>query len=667
MCGIAGFLALPSDDRQQGNAVLERMGAALRHRGPDGGSCWNDPAAGIGLVHRRLAILDLSEAGLQPMHSADGRFVLSYNGEIYNHSALRRRLEAEGMLKGPWRGASDTETLLAAIDAWGVERALSEIAGMFAFAVWDRQECRLWLARDRMGEKPLYYGIQRNTLMFGSELKAIRLHPDFIGELNPASVDAMIRRGYVPGPSSIYRGIYKLPPGSLVTIDASSSGWRSELPEARHYWSPVSSFAAARTDGAASDAATMTVELEQLLSATIADQMVADVPLGSFLSGGIDSTLVTALMQAQQSKPVRTFTIGFDEEQMNEAHAAKAIARHLGTEHTEFYVTATASLDVIPRLPDIYDEPFADASQIPTHIMCTLARKHVTVALSGDGGDELFGGYNRHLVATQLTNRMMSFPAPMRRVLGAALLALPRASVASLASRMQRRTGGIDLAQMVRKLEKVAAVLNAPDQAGLYDAFVEHTTPYGSLTNVAKRTAENNPLAGICDDDPSQAFMLRDMLCYLPDDVLVKVDRAAMAASLETRAPFLDHRVVEYSHRLRPGMKIRDGKGKVILRDILTRHVPADLFERPKMGFSVPIDTWLRGPLREWTEALLSPDKLAATGMLNSHAIGKLWQEHRTGARNWAVQLWSVLMLQAWLEANGNVPVTGDARQLAHV
>ena len=650
MCGIAGAFSPTSQD-QVADAILKRMGAALLHRGPDGGACWSDQAAGIGLVHRRLAIVDLSDAGLQPMFSNGGRYVLSYNGEIYNHRAVRARLEAEQRVAGSWRGTSDTETLLGAIDAWGIDGALREIVGMFALALWDRQERRLWLARDRMGEKPLYYGIQSGVLLFGSELKAIAAHPAFRGEIDAAAVGAMTRLGYVPAPLSIYRNIAKLPAGGLLAIDLHDGRLPADLPEPDRYWTPLATFAAERAKGMLPDTSETSLQLERLLSAGIGDQMMADVPLGAFLSGGIDSTLVTALMQAQSARPVRTFTIGFEEAGFNEADGAKAVSQHLGTDHTEFYVTAQTALDVIPQLPTIYDEPFADASQIPTHIVCQMARQHVTVALSGDGGDELFGGYNRHVVATGTAERLMHLPGPVRRALGAGLLALPRNRMESLAARLQARGGfNLDLRQVIRKAEKVASVLGASDSTGLYRAFVEGGMPYGPIV-----PGEGEADAGGMSDeipgkaDLAQEIMLRDMLGYLPDDVLVKVDRAAMSVSLETRAPFLDHRVVEFSHRIPASLKVRNGRGKYILRDILDRHVPRPLIEKPKMGFTMPIEKWLRGALRDWAEALLSETALANAAFLDPAPIRRMWREHLAGERNWQIQIWSVLMLMAWL------------------
>lgn len=646
MCGIVGFMTPPTKS-SVGEAVLHRMGQALHHRGPDAGGFWADPEAGIALAHRRLAIIDLSDAGSQPMQSRDGRFVLSYNGEIYNHRELRRQLEADHGAR-QWRGGSDTETLLAAIELSGVDGALDAAAGMFAFALWDRQERCLWLARDRMGEKPLYYGLQSGVLLFASELKALRGHPAFKGDIEPAAADAMLRLGHVPAPLSIYRDIAKLPAGTVLKIDASDPWWANGLPQPRQYWSPVASFATERARGLKPDNEGTTNELEALLSATISDQMIADVPLGAFLSGGIDSTLVTALMQAQRTTPVRTFTIGFDDADMNEAHAAGAVARHLRTDHTELYVTPQASLDVIADLPAIYDEPFADASQIPTYIMCKMARQHVTVALSGDGGDELFGGYNRH-VAARTAGRLTAVPFAIRQAVTATLSALPRNGIALLADKFGAGAAGIDPRQISRKIEKVSAVLSARDRRHLYRTFIEHTSPFDPLTQLASSATMQGMQADIGDiGDLAQEFMLRDMLGYLPDDVLVKLDRAAMAASLETRAPFLDHRVVAFSHRLPSAMKIRDGKGKRILRDILARHVPSELFERPKMGFSVPIDTWLRGPLRDWAEALLSPDCLREMAILNGPAIRRMWESHLKGTGNWSIQLWSVLMLQSW-------------------
>jgi asparagine synthase (glutamine-hydrolysing) len=646
MCGFAGVLTVgrPNDD------VLWRMARALRHRGPDDEGVWRDETTGIGFAHARLSVVDLSASGHQPMHSPSGRHVIAYNGELYNHKDLRVRLNEkrsrEGLPMIAWRGGSDTETLLAWFDAIGIEETLKLGVGMFAFAAWDREARVLTLGRDRAGEKPLFYGVQGETLLFGSELKALKAHPSFRGEIDRAALDAYRHLGYVPAPKSIYRGIHKLPQGTFLSVRAGEPAANPVV-----YWSmqgiAVNGLSApfAGTDEEALG------ELEARLADAVGLQQVADVPTGAFLSGGIDSSLIVALMQAQSTRPVHTFTIGFQDRSFDEAPHAKAVAAHLGTTHTELYVTPDQALGVIQRLPSLYDEPFGDPSQIPTFLVSQLARKSVTVSLSGDGGDELFGGYNRYLQHS-LVMKLLSCPAPVRRIVASGLTALhphqfDRAYgvvAPMLPRRMRVRLPG-------DKAHKLAVVIGADSDAEVYGRLV---SSWDDTTNVVLRVgAPANPGAAWCTLGRTWALedrmMLLDAISYLPDDILCKVDRAAMGVSLETRAPFLDHRVIEFAWRLPLHMKLRGGRGKWVLRQMLHKYVPAQLIDRPKMGFGVPIGAWLRGPLREWGDALLSEDRLHAEGYFRAAAITQKWEEHKAGRRNWQYLLWSVLMFQAWL------------------
>ncbi|HWP34933.1 MAG TPA: asparagine synthase (glutamine-hydrolyzing) [Thermodesulfobacteriota bacterium] len=652
MCGLAGVLDHTA--RTGPEALREaaaRMAEALRHRGPDDAGVWVDAPAGIGLGFRRLAIVDLTPAGRQPMESACGRYVLAFNGEIYNFGALRRELER---LPAPprFRGRSDTEVLLAAISRWGLEETLERVNGMFAIALWDRQRRCLCLVRDRLGEKPLYYGLAGPGLfLFGSELKALRAHPAFRGEIDRDALALFFRYAYIPAPYSIYRGIRKLPPGSLVTVPA---GRATPLAEPVPYWSAR----AAAERGVAEPFGGTTAEAVEALDALVRDavalRLEADVPLGAFLSGGIDSSTVVALMQAQSARPVRTFTIGFHEPGYDEAAAARAVARHLGTEHTELYVTPAEAMAVIPRLPELYDEPFADASQIPTFLVAQLARRHVTVTLSGDGGDELFGGYTRYAWAASLRRTLRRVPAGLGRLAARGIGALsPEAwdavfrSLGPLLPRRARQSQPGD------KLHKLAAILADGRPAAIYRGLVSHWPEPGALVRGA---SEPETVLTCADGAPAAPDFLRqmmylDLVTYLPDDILVKLDRATMGVGLEARVPLLDHRVVEFAWRLPVEMKLRDGRGKWLLRRLLARYVPPELVERPKMGFGVPIGRWLRGPLREWAESLLDEGRLAREGFLDPGRVRARWTEHLAGSRNWQYLLWDVLMFQAWLDA----------------
>jgi len=624
------------------------MATTIAHRGPDEGDVWVDAAAGVVLAHRRLSILDLSPAGHQPMRSACGRYIVVFNGEIYNWPELRKALDRVGHFP-MWRGHSDTEVLLAGIVTWGLESTLTRARGMFALALWDRETRSLTLARDRIGEKPLYYGRVGSYIAFASELKALHALPSRRFEIDPDALALMLRFGYIPAPYSIYQGVYKLPPGTLLRIDMDGHIGKPEP-----WWCFESVVQNGITTRLALSDREALDSFETLLSAAIGEQMVADVPLGALLSGGLDSSAVVALMQAKSSRPVRTFTIGFTEVAYDEATHARAIAHHLGTEHTELYVTPNEAREVIPRLPDIYDEPFADSSQIPTAIVCALTRQYVTVCLSGDAGDELFAGYNRYFWATALWRRLGHLPASLRRAL-AGMLTLLRVEawnsffgvITPLIPHRLRVSNPGD------KLHKLAEVMGTGSPEALYRELVSQWR--GPLP--LRISKEPSTLVSDSSHWPiapsfAERMMAIDTLTYLPDDILVKVDRAAMAASLETRVPFLDDRVIAFAWQLPFTHKVRGGQSKWLLRELLSRYVPRELVERPKQGFGVPIDHWLRGPLRDWVEDLLSPTALAADDLLDPVPIRAMWKQHLSG-RNVQYALWNVLMYQAWRQRWG--------------
>ena len=645
MCGLAGFFK-PGGLAPQAQIHARNMADQIVSRGPDDGGVWADEAAGIALAHRRLAVVDLTPAGHQPMVSAAGRYVIAFNGEIYNHLLLRSELALAD--RAPvWRGHSDTETLLAGFDAWGIEATVGRTVGMFAFAVWDRQAHTLTLARDRLGEKPLYYGWQQGTLLFGSELKALKVHPAFAAAIDRDALALLMRHNAIPAPYSIYQGIRKLPPGNLLTLSA-----RAPESPPHAYWDACRAVADGLAHPFTGTPLDAVERLDALLREAVAQQMMADVPLGAFLSGGVDSSAVVALMQAQSSRPVRTFTIGFHEEGYNEAEHAKAIARHLGTDHTELYVTAQQAMDVIPKLPALYCEPFADASQIPTFLVSQLARQHVTVTLSGDGGDELFGGYSRYMLGQRLWGHISRLPLGLRRTLARGVRTLPPHTWNRLLRPVQGLLpGSWAQARPGDKLHKGAQVLAAQSPAELYRLLVTHWPEPTALVLGAREpsTVLTDPSRQPRTDNILHQMMALDLMTYLPDDILVKVDRAAMATSLETRVPLLDHRVVEFAWTLPSGYKLRAGEGKWPLRQVLYKYVPRELIERPKMGFGVPLDDWLRGPMRDWGESLLDESRMRQEGYFDPILVRQKWREHLSGHRNWQYLLWDVLMFQAWL------------------
>ncbi len=647
MCGIAGLLD-PMCQMQQDYLVsaMSHMTACLAHRGPDDGGVWVDETVGVGLGHRRLAIVDLSPEGHQPMQSFQGRFVVVFNGEIYNFQELRRELNACGHR---FRGHSDTEILLAAISQWGIESALKRFVGMFAFALWDRQERTLYLARDRMGEKPLYYGWAGNVFLFGSELKTLCAYPGWNAQIDRSALALLMRYDYIPAPYSIYQGIFKLLPGTFLTLRQTESTPRL-LPQPVPYWSARETAETGIAQPFAGSDEEAVTHLDSLLREAIGLQMVADVPLGAFLSGGIDSSTIVALMQAQNQRPVKTFTIGVPEAAYNEAAYARAIAQHLGTDHTELNVTSADALAVIPRLPRLYDEPFADSSQIPTHLISVLTRQHVTVCLSGDGGDELFAGYPRYMSALKTWSTIGWMPNHVRYALGRTITSIP--------TQVFDRTmsWGMRFQRVGDKLHRRAEIMAGASPEAYYHLAVSHWKDPVALvigsTDVPTVFTNRNQWATL--PEFTQRMLYFDTITYLPDDILVKVDRASMAVNLETRVPLLDHRVVEFAWQVPMTMKLRNGQSKWLLRQVLDRYVPRHLIDRPKTGFSIPLDMWLRGPLREWAEALLDEKRLREEGFFRPELIRQTWTEHLVGMRNWQYHLWNVLMFQAWLEQWGN-------------
>jgi len=640
MCGIAGMVdwraATPADALR---SIAEAMIETVRHRGPDAGEVWVEAEGGVALGQRRLAIIDLSPGGAQPMHSADRRFVITFNGEIYNYRDIRGELQAAGH---SMRSDSDTEVLLEACALWGVEAAIERAIGMFAFALWDRRTRSLILARDRLGIKPLYYAATPERVLFASQLKAFRPTPHWKPTIDADAVVGYLRHAYIAQPRTIYREAEKLAPAHILTLREGS------MPPPKCFWDLRGiAIAGQRRNDPAPDAQEATDRLDGLLRDSVKLRMIADVPLGAFLSGGIDSSTVVALMQAQSTRPVKTFSIGFHEGGYDEAHCAKQVAAHLGTDHTEFYVEPRHALDVIPHLADWFDEPFADPSQIPTYLVSELTRKHVTVALSGDGGDELFAGYNRYVWAERLARAVNLVPRPLRGASATALRALAPQTWNRLFAFVPPSWRP---ALPGDKLHKITTLLDNPQPDAIYRRLVSQWERPDEIA-----AAGQEPRGPLWDPSIAQDFpdlvprmQFLDMITYLPDDILTKVDRATMAVGLEGRVPLLDHRVVAYSWGLPLEFKLRGGRSKWLLRQVLDRYVPRPLIDRPKMGFGVPIDAWLRGPLREWAESLLTPARLASDGFVRVEPVRRAWQEHLDGSRNWQYPLWTVLMLQAW-------------------
>jgi len=652
MCGLTGYLDADGGSYEEMAKRLELMTHAISHRGPDADGLWVDKEAGVGLGHRRLSIVDLSAAGQQPMTSSSGRFVMVFNGEIYNHQDIRRDIVRQSDNVG-WRGHSDTETLLVGFDTWGVVATVKKSVGMFAFALWDRQEKTLTLGRDRMGEKPLYYGWQgegnNGAFLFGSELKALRQHPSFYSQIDRNALCLLLRYNYIPAPHAIYQRIRKLEPGTLLTVSL-----ETRTSEKYTYWSVSETVVKGCSDPFSGGPEAAVDGLEELLKRSIGEQMVADVPVGAFLSGGVDSSAVVALMQSQSNEAVKTFTIGFSEARFDEAVYARAVAKHLGTEHTELYVSPEQVLAVIPKLPELYCEPFADSSQIPTFLVAQLAQQQVKVSLSGDGGDELFCGYNRYLMTQLLWKKMSHVPRGARQFVAHGLGAMTPARInAVLAPIQQLLPDKFKLNNLSDKMHKASDVLSSRNLDELYKGLVSQWEDPASVVLDGGEPADSmissiQTLEGL---DEIQKMMAMDAVSYLPDDILVKLDRAAMGVSLEGRVPFLDHRIVEYSWQLPLSMKLKDGVGKWVLRQVLYRHVPKKLIDRPKMGFALPISEWLRGPLKDWAEALLDEKRLKQEGFFDPLPIRQKWAEHKSCTRDWHSQLWSILMFQVWLEA----------------
>ena len=637
MCGFAGYLGSVGGAAIDHLALLERMASAIAHRGPDDNGTWYDLEAQIGMGHRRLSIVDLSMAGHQPMQAANGRYVLVFNGEIYNHLDLRHELASDALTR--WRGHSDTETLLAGFERWGIEETVKRATGMFAFALWDRQTRVLTLGRDRVGEKPLYYGWQGGCFLFGSELKALKRHPAFVGAVDRNALAQYLRYNYVPSPASIYAGIQKLAPGCLLKVSLSD-----KIPHIVPYWSLSQVVGAGLANPLQISEAQAVTELEHMLKRVVQRQMVADVPVGAFLSGGVDSSLITALMQSQSAQPINTFTIGFTESDYNEAVYAKAVAKHLGTVHTELYVTPEQATSSIPLMATLYDEPFADSSQIPTYLVAKLARQQVIVSLSGDGGDEIFCGYNRYFYTARYWKWISALPVSLRSGIADTITSVTPTTWNRFAAVLPMSSPG-------DKLHKGADILTSSSLGTLYDNLVSSWTSPSSVVlgtdwspaSIGSATAP--PLNAL---SAAERMMFLDTLTYLPDDILVKLDRASMAVSLESRVPFLDHELLEFAWRMPLRYKLHGRTTKLPLRQILEKYVPTNLTDRPKMGFGVPIGAWLRGPLRDWAEHLLDRKRLLNDGFFNPDPVREKWEEHLSGRRNWSAQLWALLMFQSW-------------------
>jgi len=646
MCGIVGFIEGKESqvDRQKN---IEYMAAAISHRGPDDEGFWNNPEFNICLGHRRLSIVDLSSHGHQPMTSCSNRYVIVFNGEIYNHLLLRESLKRSD-INIAWRGYSDTETLLACIEIWGLEKTIKNCNGMFAIALFDKKDNSIYLVRDRMGEKPLYYGVQNGSFLFGSELKALKRHSAFEGEIDRNSLALQLKYNYIPTPYSIYKGIRKLTPGTILKVDASSKYTNIEaIGDPTAFWSLKDVAINAQSNIYTGNAIEAVNDLDKLLSQSVKEQMGADVPLGAFLSGGIDSSLIVSLMQSQSSSPIKTFSIGFEEEGYNEAVYAKQIAQHLSTKHTELYVSAQDAINVIPKLSSLYDEPFSDSSQIPTYLVSAMTRENVTVSLSGDAGDELFGGYNRYIWTRKIWNKVKYMPYSVRKFIAWGMTSVSPTVWNKILHQI------VSMPLPGDKIHKLANLLPAKSVEDFYFHLISHWHDIDNVVIGSEYSTTPVVSSSIELDFGSieQNMMYLDSISYLPDDILTKVDRAAMGVSLETRIPFLNHHVVEFAYQLPLSMKIHNGQGKWILKQLLDKYISRELMERPKMGFGVPIDSWLRGPLRDWAESLLDESRLKQEGFFHVKPIRQKWNEHLSGSHNWQYHLWDVLMFQSWLES----------------
>lgn len=647
MCGIAGFIDPEGFSLKNAKQIGKAMGKSIQHRGPDDSGLWIDKDYGVTLSHQRLAIIDLSESAHQPMTSSSGRYVICFNGEIYNHKDLRSELESSG--KSPlWRSHSDTETILACIDVYGLKETLVKLVGMFSIALWDNSAKEVILARDRTGEKPLYYGANGRLLLFGSELKALLAHPKFTPKINRDALCLYLRHNYIPQPHSIYEGIKKLPPGHFVKLK------KSAIPE--EYWSLNQNITSAKLNPFLGSETEALSQLDKLLVSTVKGQMQADVPLGAFLSGGVDSSLILAIMQEQSSYPIESFTIGFDNKEFNEAPFGKEVAKYLGTNHNELYVSSKTAREVIPNLPKIYDEPFSDSSQIPTFLVSEMAQKQVKVCLSGDGGDEVFGGYNRYTWGNSFLSKQVNIPKPFRTFATKLITSIPPSIWNKLlAPAFQLTPQKFRYSNIGEKLHKIAKIFNCSSFEEVYRVLISH---WNFPENIVIGGHEPQTILTSKGEIPNnlsneEQMMFYDMMMYLPGDILVKIDRAAMSVSLETRAPFLDHRVIHLASQLPLDMKIRNGTNKWCLRQLLYKRVPKHLIERPKMGFGVPIGDWLRGPLRDWAEHLLAEKNIVQSGYFKNSDIQKKWKEHLSGDRNWHYYLWDILMFESWREEVG--------------
>ena len=639
MCGIAGYLG----EVKHPIDCLTKMADAISHRGPDNMGVWSDHNPSIGFAHSRLSILDLSSAGNQPMHSLSGNYVIIFNGEIYNHKSIRSELES--INRRNWLGHSDTETLLAAIEEWGLKKTLVKAKGMFAIALWDKSSNKLSLACDRIGEKPLYYGWVNNQFVFSSELKSIKVFPEFNNRIDTNSLALFLRFNSIPAPYSIYKDIFKLEPGQIVEINSQSSKL-----EKYKFWSLEEVYKNGSENKFRGSSVQAINQLENILSEAVSSQMQSDVPLGAFLSGGIDSSTIVALMQSYSSSQVNTFTIGFNSKEFDESKHAEMVANHLGTNHFNKFVTEKDALDVIPNLPDIYDEPFADSSQIPTYLVSKFAKEKVTVALSGDAGDELFGGYNRYIFSQKMFKNISKTPDSIKKLMSKIMFSISEENWNFILGRLMRN----QYSNIGHKIHKTANIVSSKSIRDLHFKLISQ------IQNPSDWLKDSNEYESVFNDnedrfkelDSVEIMMAYDLISYLPTDILTKVDRAAMSVSLETRVPFLDPDVIQFSASIPMKFKIRNGVTKWLLREVLYKHVPKDLIERPKMGFAVPLAEWLRGPLKDWAESLLDEKRLHQEGFFNVEFVRDKWSEHISGRRNWSHQLWNVLMFQAWLENN---------------